>query len=104
MNRRLKAVALSLLTTLILSGCGGLTLGPKVETKIIWETIGTPAQVTDDREIEVLVPDAGGKKAVGRVNPAGRMLIDRPTYDMLLDCWERSKGGAVKQVAPKQDF
>lgn len=68
--------------SLILSGCG-LTLGPVAERETIWAKHGTSGKVVGKCETDVLVND---KRT--RANIQGMIVIDEPTYELLLKTWK----------------
>ena len=78
--RRLRTLArvLVLTCTLILTGCA--ISRPAIERQTVWATMGTPARITDDREVEHLIR-VDGELVPSRGVLRGMVAIDEPTLN-----------------------
>ena len=83
------AAGLILLTLPGLTGCG-LTLGPQVERETTWAKMGTPGRIVSDTEADVLVK-VDGKDVRSKANVRGMVVLDEPTYELLLKTYQEGK-------------
>lgn len=75
-------MGLIIVCLLTLTGCFVPTAGRQMVTReVVWAKMGTPARITDEREIRVLVPDGEGGWLPGRAKLTGMVTIDEPTLD-----------------------
>jgi len=81
-----KMLTLTLLL-LTLAGCG-ITLGPVAERQTVWAKMGTPGKVVSNTQAEVLVA-VDGKNVRSKANIQGMIVLDEPTYNVLLEHWEK---------------
>ena len=67
-----------LIGSLTLTGCARFA-----ETRtVVWARMGTPARITDERPIEVLVPTTNGGWEPATAKLTGMVALDEPTLDL----------------------
>lgn len=82
-----------LIGLLTLTGCARFA-----ETRtVVWARMGTPARITDERPIEVLVPTAPGPDGKAGWEPAtakltGMVALDEPTLEVYQQQDQNSHG------------
>jgi uncharacterized membrane protein YvbJ len=81
----IKMLTMTLLLA-ILPSCG-LTLGPVAERQTVWAKMGTSGKIVSDTDAELLV-EVDGKLARSRANVQGMIVLDEPTYEVMLKQWK----------------
>lgn len=73
----LKIIFGILLAWPVLTGCARLA----THREIVWAQIGTPARITDERSVQVLIPDGAGGWLPGEAVLRGMIAMDEPTLE-----------------------
>lgn len=91
--RKLKVVLL-LLTTCV-TGCSMMAPQPVREINYSVLKLGTPAIVVNEagksQVVKVLVPMPNGEMIPGKLDSVGMMLLDKPTYDVYREAWQKAQ-------------
>jgi hypothetical protein len=104
MKARLILTGLALLTMCV-TGCSLMPEQQLREINFTVQKLGTPAHVVSEagkaQVVTVLVEDKAGKMVQGRLDSAGMMLLDAPTYELYLEAWKKqTKTPGVAPVGP----
>lgn len=90
-----KIATVLLLLTISSTGCSVMSPQPTREINFSVLKLGTPAIVVNEAGrssiVNVLVPAQNGEMIPGKVDATGFMLLDKPTFDVYREAWQKSQ-------------
>jgi hypothetical protein len=101
-----KTLSVLLLLSTCSTGCGIFGPSPAALREILYvkQKLGTPAFVVAEpgkaQVVTALVPDQEGRLVPGKLDSAGMMLIDEPTYQIYREAFQRQQGEQEKAPGP----
>lgn len=98
-----RLLTFQVLAIMSITGCSVMAPQPVREVNYTLQKLGTPAVVVSEagkpQVVRVMVPDQAGNLVPGKLDSAGMMLIDMPTYELYRAAWRQLKQGAKESPA-----